>query len=250
MFPDWFAPGMSRRPFVTFLFLIRCTGTQGYWNSEFYKTFNPTSGIDIDALWIDMNEASNFCAYPCTDPLEWAKTGWPGDPPRPPYLRLSSPYAVPGFPKDFQPKCIAYVNFYVHAETYNGENIIVFGESPSLGHGIPAGAPQMGAPNYPTWSATIQFPANTKIKYSYLRFEVGNTYIHENITRILTTGDCGSYKSTNDTISTAPGTSSSKVRSLPEVLFEQSGPIESVEKRQSGSMLGLPNRNLVDPPYM
>jgi alpha-glucosidase len=29
-------------------------------------------GVDIDALWIDMNEPSNFCEYPCDDPT--AKT--------------------------------------------------------------------------------------------------------------------------------------------------------------------------------
>jgi alpha-glucosidase len=25
-------------------------------------------GVDIDALWIDMNEPSNFCEYPCSNP--------------------------------------------------------------------------------------------------------------------------------------------------------------------------------------
>lgn len=33
-FPDWFAPG-----------------TQGYWNGEFDSFFDPTNGVDIDALW-------------------------------------------------------------------------------------------------------------------------------------------------------------------------------------------------------
>lgn len=42
-FPDWFAPG-----------------TQGYWNNEFSTFFDPVNGVDIDASWIDMNEASNF----------------------------------------------------------------------------------------------------------------------------------------------------------------------------------------------
>ncbi|KAF2822203.1 alpha-glucosidase-like protein [Ophiobolus disseminans] len=51
VFPDWFHPN-----------------TQGYWNNEFAKFFDADTGVDIDALWIDMNEPSNFCEYPCLDP--------------------------------------------------------------------------------------------------------------------------------------------------------------------------------------
>lgn len=51
VFPDWFHPN-----------------TQGYWNDQFLSFFDPETGVDIDALWIDMNEAANFCPYPCSDP--------------------------------------------------------------------------------------------------------------------------------------------------------------------------------------
>jgi alpha-glucosidase len=44
-FPDWFHPQ-----------------TQGYWNSEFASFFNAETGVDIDALWIDMNEPGK-CTY-------------------------------------------------------------------------------------------------------------------------------------------------------------------------------------------
>ncbi|KAF1835178.1 alpha/beta-glucosidase agdC [Decorospora gaudefroyi] len=50
-FPDWFH-----------------SNVQNYWNSEFTTFFDPETGVDIDALWIDMNEPSNFCEYPCNDP--------------------------------------------------------------------------------------------------------------------------------------------------------------------------------------
>ena len=36
-FPDWFHPN-----------------TQDYWNSQFSKFFDANTGVDIDALWIDM----------------------------------------------------------------------------------------------------------------------------------------------------------------------------------------------------
>ncbi|KAF2628391.1 glycoside hydrolase family 31 protein [Macroventuria anomochaeta] len=48
VFPDWFAPN-----------------TQSYWDSEFATFFDKDTGVDIDALWIDMNEPSSFCDFPC-----------------------------------------------------------------------------------------------------------------------------------------------------------------------------------------
>ena len=50
-YPDWFHPNI-----------------QMYWNQEFARFFDPEGGVDIDALWIDMNEPANFCEYPCSDP--------------------------------------------------------------------------------------------------------------------------------------------------------------------------------------
>ncbi|KAF2122790.1 alpha-glucosidase b [Lophiotrema nucula] len=50
-FPDWFHEN-----------------TQDYWDNEFATFFDADSGVDIDALWIDMNEPSNFCVWPCDHP--------------------------------------------------------------------------------------------------------------------------------------------------------------------------------------
>lgn len=50
-FPDWFH-----------------SNAQDYWDKEFASFFDVATGIDIDALWIDMNEPSNFCEYPCDNP--------------------------------------------------------------------------------------------------------------------------------------------------------------------------------------
>ena len=50
-FPDWFHNKI-----------------QDYWNNEFAEFFDAETGVDIDALWIDMNEPSNFCDWPCDNP--------------------------------------------------------------------------------------------------------------------------------------------------------------------------------------
>jgi len=84
VFPDWFK-----------------AETQEYWNGEFDTFFNAETGVDIDALWIDMNEASNFCTYPCSDPSAFAIAN--NDPPAPPPLRGNARPDIPGFPSDFQP---------------------------------------------------------------------------------------------------------------------------------------------------
>jgi alpha-glucosidase len=83
VFPDWFNDK-----------------TPAWWNGEFNIFFDSETGIDIDGLWIDMNEASNFCSWPCLDPQSYAEEN--DYPPTPPAVR-PNPRPLPGFPSDFQP---------------------------------------------------------------------------------------------------------------------------------------------------
>lgn len=50
VFPDWFHPD-----------------SQAYWSGQFDSFFSAETGLDIDYLWIDMNEASNFCNWVSLD---------------------------------------------------------------------------------------------------------------------------------------------------------------------------------------
>ncbi|VDB84529.1 unnamed protein product [Peniophora sp. CBMAI 1063] len=52
VYPDWFHPNISE-----------------YWNNEFALFYSPDAGIDIDGVWIDMNEPASFCVFPCDDPF-------------------------------------------------------------------------------------------------------------------------------------------------------------------------------------
>ncbi|PKS05387.1 hypothetical protein jhhlp_008762 [Lomentospora prolificans] len=91
-FPDWFAENTTQ-----------------YWNNEFELFFNPETGVDIDGLWIDMNEAANpFCDFPCDDP-ETAAIGYP---PEAPQVR-QPPRTIEGFSCAFQPngtRCEEFVD--------------------------------------------------------------------------------------------------------------------------------------------
>ncbi|KAJ3982734.1 glycoside hydrolase family 31 protein [Lentinula detonsa] len=57
-YPDWFHPSIQ---------------DDSFWTNEFRLFYNSTDGIDIDGAWIDMNEPSNFCVLPCTDPFQQAQ---------------------------------------------------------------------------------------------------------------------------------------------------------------------------------
>ena len=84
VFPDFFASNID-----------------SYYNNEFAQFFDKDSGIDIDSLWIDMNEPSDFpCYFPCDDPY----TAAIGFPPTPPAVRTHSPRPLPGWPCEFQPE--------------------------------------------------------------------------------------------------------------------------------------------------
>ncbi|KAK4987843.1 hypothetical protein LTR66_007486 [Elasticomyces elasticus] len=235
VFPDWFAPG-----------------TQTYWNDEFSTFFDPTNGVDIDALWIDMNEAANFCVYPCSDPVGFAAAN--NDPPRPPPARLGSPRPIPGFPADFQPQCVAHVSFNVNASTYFGENIGILGNAITLGYGDPTQAPGLSPNNYPVWSAVIDLPVDTTITYQYIRFESDGSYIFEASNRTIKTGTCNSnVQVTHDTITTVSGPHTKMIKrtsgGTPELMSNLAS--RTSETRQSsGSMMGLPGRDLINPPYM
>lgn len=223
-FPDWFSPT-----------------TQGYWNGQFDSFFSPETGVDIDALWIDMNEASNFCTYPCSDPEAFAISN--DDPPRPPPIRLGSPRPIPGFGPDFQPKCHATVTFNVNASTFYGENILVLGSATTLGNGDISNSVPLNADNYPIWSAMVDMPTNGTFTYQYVRTEPDGSFIYENKNHTIKTGGCNSTSSTQDIITTVSPPHKLKARSA---LIASHSPLS---KRQSGQQMGLPGRDLINPKY-
>jgi alpha-glucosidase len=229
-FPDWFAPK-----------------SQAFWDQQFHKFFNPKTGVDVDGIWIDMNEPSNFCDYPCPDPEQTSIQN--RNPPRPPPARMYSPYDIPGFPKNFQPHCMATVTFNVAAEIQDGEDLLLLGDTLSMGNSTPYYAPRMKGSNG-AFNLVVQLPANTNVTYNYPRYTHDGEYIYEDKNHTLSTGDCGSYTSVTDswiTHSTSKRNSKKQLSSRSaDLLIEKR---QTISSKGPGSKMGLPGRELIDPPY-
>lgn len=80
LFPDWFHEN-----------------TTEWWIDEFKAFFDADEGIDIDGLWIDMNDPASFCNFPCEDPEAQAVDY----PPVPAPVR-ENPRSLEGWPCEFQ----------------------------------------------------------------------------------------------------------------------------------------------------
>lgn len=168
-----------------------------------------------------------------------------------PPVRLTSPMAMPGWPADFQPQCVTNVEFNVHAKTIEGEDLVILGNTVTLGDGDPEKAVSLDGDNAPAWTITLEQPANTEIMYEYVRYEPDGTYIYEDSNRTFTTGGCGSSHTLTDKITTNTPPQSQNRRSLAAAGLSILS--SKAEKRQifpaPGPRKGLPNRNLIDPPY-
>ncbi|KAF2866859.1 alpha-glucosidase-like protein [Massariosphaeria phaeospora] len=85
VWPDWFAPN-----------------TQKWWQDEIASFMDPETGVDLDGIWVDMNEASNFCQDITCNPRKKAEDEKippvPTESPRP-----NTGRPIPGFPESFQP---------------------------------------------------------------------------------------------------------------------------------------------------
>jgi len=95
--------------------------------------------------------------------------------------------------------CVPYpgpqvsVNFNVQATTQFGENIFVAGSVDALQNWSPDTALFLSAANYPTWSITVNLPANTNIQYKYIRKFNGQVTWESDPNNVFTTPANGSY---------------------------------------------------------
>ncbi|KAF8629839.1 hypothetical protein AX15_003205 [Amanita polypyramis BW_CC] len=87
--------------------------------------------------------------------------------------------------------------FNEHAVTRFGENIFVTGNLRELGNWSPDKAVPLNANAYPTWSATVNLPANTLFQYKYIRIFNGAITWESDPDREETTPASGSHIATD-----------------------------------------------------
>lgn len=99
VWPDWLHPNTSK-----------------WWANQIATTFSADNGIDLDGIWVDMNEASNFCGDTDCNPLN--------DQDNPPKVnhdpRPNTGRPIPGFPDDFQPTRRSVTRIYPRDNKYKG----------------------------------------------------------------------------------------------------------------------------------
>ncbi|KAK7692430.1 hypothetical protein QCA50_004055 [Cerrena zonata] len=85
------------------------------------------------------------------------------------------------------------VTFNNVATTTFGENIYITGSVPELQNWSPDNALILSAANYPTWSITVNLPANTRIEYKYIRKFNGAITWESDPNRVINTPASGTF---------------------------------------------------------
>ncbi|KAK3989239.1 glycosyl hydrolases family 31-domain-containing protein [Cladorrhinum sp. PSN332] len=163
VFPDWFAANITR-----------------YWNNEFAEFFDEKTGLDIDGLWIDMNEPSSFgCFFPCDDPY----TSAIGFPPVPPPVRSHSPRPLPGWPCEFQPEGSACKRSEVPQISASKNVVSVKRDALPAAHVAPRATKWQGLPGrdllYPKYA--IHNRAAYEVSYNAAQGGISNKTVNTNV---------------------------------------------------------------------
>jgi len=83
--------------------------------------------------------------------------------------------------------------FNENATTILGENIYITGNLRELGNWSPSNAILLNSSSYPTWSTTVNLPANITFQYKYFRIYNGVVTWESDPNRQLTTPGSGSF---------------------------------------------------------
>ncbi|KAF1998194.1 carbohydrate-binding module family 20 protein [Amniculicola lignicola CBS 123094] len=90
--------------------------------------------------------------------------------------------------------CTLIVTFNVNASTFFGENLYLWGNVSELGNWIPTDALAGSANGYtqdrPLWTFDVELPADSNVRYYYLRKEPDGSFLYETVDRMFTNLEC------------------------------------------------------------
>lgn len=99
VYPDFFAPSTER-----------------FYKGEFGRILHKELAMDVDGLWLDMNEPSSYlCPFPCDDPFSFCVNN---EIPTPPPPVREPPHLLPGFPCYMQPPHLAPWDCYLKPQLW------------------------------------------------------------------------------------------------------------------------------------
>ncbi|ESK93679.1 glucoamylase [Moniliophthora roreri MCA 2997] len=128
-------------------------------NGALAEQYNRATGVPLSASDLTWSYASALTAFGARAgqvPASWGAKG------------LTSTCTGSGGSPPPSGSTVA-VTFNVQATTTFGENIFLTGSVDALKNWSPENAIALSSANYPTWSVTVNVPANTAIEYKYIR---------------------------------------------------------------------------------
>ncbi|KAL0956261.1 hypothetical protein HGRIS_002415 [Hohenbuehelia grisea] len=148
-------------------------------NGALAEQYNRNNGQPLsaaDLTWSYASVLTAFSARAGTVPASWGAAG----------------VKVPASCQRSEGKSVS-VTFNVQATTQFGENIFLTGSADALQSWSPDNALALNADRYPTWSVTVNLPANAAIEYKYIRKFNGAVTWESDPNMRLTTPSSGSF---------------------------------------------------------
>ncbi|KAF8545745.1 hypothetical protein OG21DRAFT_1502168, partial [Imleria badia] len=142
--------------------------------SEQYSRSNGTSLSAIDLTWSYASALTVFAARAGQTSASWGAQG----------LSVSNSCLTSNAPT-------VSVEFNVNATTRRGENVYLTGSVSALTDWGTSNPILLSSANYPTWSTTVNLPANTGIQYKYIRIYNGQVTWESDPNNAFTTGTSG-----------------------------------------------------------
>ncbi|KDQ62664.1 carbohydrate-binding module family 20 protein [Jaapia argillacea MUCL 33604] len=153
-------------------------------NGGLAEQFSRSNGAPLSAVDLTWSYAGMLTAFEARNNTQFASWG-------------ASGLTVPSACQSYSGPTVT-VTFNVYATTVYGENIYLTGSVAALENWSPTSALLLSSADYPTWSITVDLPANTNIEYKYIRIYNGAVTWESDPNMSITTPASGTYTE-NDT---------------------------------------------------